>query len=97
MIDKITIRQFRILALVEGVSYLCFAFTMPLKYVLEIGMPNYIVGMLHGVVFLLYCLWLLVLTLRKSWSWPRGILFFIASLVPFGTFYIDARYLKKAQ
>ncbi len=95
--DKISVYQFRILALIEGVSYLCFAITMPLKYVYDMGAPNYIVGMLHGVVFLFYCLWLLVLTIRKSWSWPRGILFFIASLVPFGTFYIDSRYLKKAQ
>jgi len=95
MIDNMTIRQFRILALVEGVSYLSFAITMPLKYAFEMGMPNYIVGMLHGVVFLLYCLWLLVLTLRKSWSWPTGFIFFAASLIPFGTFYIDKKYLKK--
>jgi integral membrane protein len=95
MIDKISIGQFRILALAEGVSYLSFAITMPLKYACEMGTPNYIVGMLHGVVFLLYCLWLLVLTLRGTWSWSRGILFFIASLIPFGTFYIDKKHLKK--
>ena len=95
MIDKMTIKQFRIFARIEGVSYISFAITMPLKYLYEIGEPNYVVGMLHGLVFILYCLWLLVLTLRKSWSWPKGILFFIASLIPFGTFYIDRKYLKK--
>jgi len=70
---------------------------MPLKYIYEIPEPNYVVGMLHGVVFILFCFWLLVLTLRKTWSWPRGILFFIASFIPFGTFYIDVKYLRKAQ
>ena len=94
MLDKIRIQEFRILALIEGISYLTFAVTMPLKYVYEITEPNYFVGMLHGLVFLLYCLWLLVLTLKKKWSWFEGILFFIASLIPFGTFYIDKRYLK---
>ena len=96
MLDKIRIQEFRILALIEGISYLTFAVTMPSKYVYEITEPNYFVGMLHGLVFLLYCLWLLVLTLKKKWSWFEGILFFIASLIPFGTFYIDKRYLKTA-
>ena len=96
MLDKIRIQEFRILALIEGISYLTFAVTMPLKYVYEITEPNYFVGMLHGLVFLLYCLWLLVLTLKKKWSWFEGILFFIASLIPFGTFYIDKKYLKRA-
>jgi len=97
MNGKITLKQFRWIALIEGVSYISFAFTMPLKYIYEIPEPNYVVGMLHGVVFILFCFWLLVLTLRKIWSWPRGILFFIASFVPFGTFYIDVKYLKKLQ
>ena len=96
MLDKIRIQEFRILALIEGISYLTFAVTMPLKYVYEITEPNYFVGMLHGLVFLLYCLWLLVLTLKKKWSWFEGVLFFIASLIPFGTFYIDKRCLKTA-
>ena len=94
MLDKIRIQEFRILALIEGISYLAFAVTMPLKYVYEITEPNYFVGMLHGLVFVLYCLWLLVLTLKKEWSLFRGILVLIASLIPFGTFYIDNKYLK---
>ena len=96
MLDKIRIQEFRILALIEGISYLTFAVTMPLKYVYEITEPNYFVGMLHGLVFLLYCLWLLILSLKKKWNWLQGILFFIASLIPFGTFYIDRKYLKTA-
>ncbi|RCL76627.1 MAG: DUF3817 domain-containing protein [Flavobacteriales bacterium] len=97
MINNFNLNQFRILALIEGVSYICFGITMPLKYIFQILEPNYVVGMIHGFVFILYCLWLLVLTVRNSWSWSEGILFFIASLIPFGTFYIDAKYLKKIQ
>ncbi|MDB4340162.1 DUF3817 domain-containing protein [Crocinitomicaceae bacterium] len=97
MTERITIKQFRWIALIEGVSYISFAITMPLKYIYEIPEPNYVVGMIHGVVFILFCFWLLVLTLRKTLSWSKGVLFFIASFIPFGTFYIDAKYLKKIQ
>ena len=46
--------KFRILAFIEGVSFLVILFiTMPLKYVLEIPLPNKIFGMLHGVLFIL--------------------------------------------
>ena len=92
--NTLTINHFRIIALIEGVSYISFAITMPLKYGYEIKEPNYVVGMLHGLVFILYCLWLLILTLKRKWSGPLGVLFFIASLIPFGTFYIDRKYLK---
>jgi len=94
MLDRIRIQEFRILALIEGISYISFGITMPLKYYYEFWEPNYVVGMIHGIVFLLYCLSLLVLTLKKEWNWPTGILFFIASLIPFGTFYIDYKYLR---
>ena len=97
MINTFSVKQFRIIALIEGVSYICFGITMPLKYFFEILEPNYVVGMIHGLVFILYCFWLLVLTIRNTWSWSKSILFFIASLIPFGTFYIDAKYLKKIQ
>lgn len=94
MLNNIRVQEFRILAIIEGLSYLSFGITMPLKYYYELGQPNYVVGMIHGIVFMLYCLYLLVLTLKKKWSWPKGILFFTASLIPFGTFYIDSKYLK---
>jgi len=94
MINQLTIQQFRIIALIEGVSYISFAITMPLKYGFDITGPNYVVGRLHGLVFILYCLWLLILTLKGKWSWSMGILFFLASIIPFGTFYIDRKHLK---
>lgn len=87
-------KEFRIIAIIEGVSYLAFGITMPLKYMYEITEPNYVIGMLHGLVFLLYCLWLLILILKKYCTIQKGILFFIASLLPFGTFYMDYKYLK---
>jgi integral membrane protein len=87
----------RILALVEGISYLLFALTMPLKYVYEMPMPNKIVGMAHGFLFIAYCIMVFVVNLERKWSFITNILAYLASLIPFGTFVMDAKFFKKEQ
>ncbi|MFN3316530.1 MAG: DUF3817 domain-containing protein, partial [Raineya sp.] len=42
---------FRKVAFAEGISYLLFALTMPLKYIFKIPEPNYVVGLAHGLLF----------------------------------------------
>lgn len=89
------LNQFRLIALMEGVSFLLFAITMPLKYGFGITEPNFFVGLIHGLLFMLY----IVLGLRSAfyyeWKFGFSLGVFVASLVPFGTFYLDAKYLKK--
>ena len=88
------LKLFRATAILEGISYLAlFAFTMPLKYWAGIGGPNKWVGYAHGALFILYVMLLVVLQFEKKWGVKRFILFFVASLLPFGTFYIDKKYL----
>lgn len=83
--------QFRIIAFFEGISYLLIAFTMLLKYVYGIKEPNFIVGLVHGLLFILYMVYLSILFLKYHWSITKTILSFIASLVPFGTFYAEKK------
>lgn len=88
------LQLFRFCAIAEGISYLLFAITMPLKYGLDITTPNKVVGMAHGVLFILYivlCLWVAVLL---RWGLKTTVLGLIASLLPFGTFYADAKIFK---
>lgn len=88
-------KVFRVTAILEGISYLAlFAFTMPLKYWAGIGQPNKWVGYAHGVLFILYILLLLVLIFEKKWGVKKFLILFIASLLPFGTFYADKKYLS---
>lgn len=88
-------KAFRVTAILEGISYLAlFAFTMPLKYWAGIGQPNKWVGYAHGVLFILYILLLLVLMFEKKWGVKKFLILFIASLLPFGTFYADKKYLS---
>ncbi len=85
----------RILAILEGISYIAFGITMPLKYVYDIKEPNLYVGMAHGILFILYCLWVLIVGIQKKWSFKIIFLAGIASLIPIGTFIADAKIFKK--
>ena len=89
--------SFRSIALLEGISYLLFAVTMPLKYAFDILEPNYYVGMAHGVLFMLYCLLGLASAIHYKWKFGFSVMVFLASLIPFGTFYLHAKYLKDSE
>ena len=62
------LRVFRYIAILEGISYLLFGVTMPLKYVYEIVEPNYYIGMAHGMLFLLYCALGLSSAVQYKWK-----------------------------
>jgi integral membrane protein len=73
-------------AIAEGWSFIAFGLTMPLKYAFQIPLPNKIVGWLHGIIFIIYCVLLLIVGLKHKWSFIKLALSYIASLIPFGTF-----------
>lgn len=86
---------FRLTAFLEGLSYVLLLFiAVPIKYLLDD--PSYvkILGMPHGILFVLYIL--MALTFRAIEKWRRKDFFIIllASIVPFGTFYVEKKYLR---
>jgi len=89
---KTNLKKFRLIAFIEGISFLVLLFiAMPIKYI--IGEPIVVkyVGMAHGVLFLLF-LFLLVVTARElKWNFGFITMAFIASLIPFGTFYLEKK------
>ncbi len=89
----------RLLALLEGISYLLLmGICMPLKYIFNIPEPTYPVGLAHGVLFVAYCVWVLIVTLERKWSFGTMMLAGVASLLPFGTFVADKKiFLKEAE
>jgi integral membrane protein len=89
---------FRIIAILEGISYLLlFAFGMPLKYWAGIREPNIYIGYVHGILFIGYVALAVLLTWQRSWSLRQFGMLFLASLLPFGTFYIEEKYLRAQQ
>ena len=85
----------RVIAWMEGVALLLFGVSMPLKYGFDIPEPNYIIGMVHGILFVIYNLLILKHSKLKNWSIREIIFLCFLSLVPFGTFYGDHKYFKR--
>lgn len=89
------LNTFRITAILEGISYLAlFAISMPLKYLAGLRDPNIYIGYVHGFLFIAYLALAVILTMQLKWGAKRLTILFIASLLPFATFYIDKKYLK---
>ena len=93
--DLKDLKRFTSVAFVEGISYLLLLLVaMPLKYFANIPEAVKYVGLAHGVLFVLFCFYLLKVWIGLRWSFTKALMAFIASLVPFGTFNLEAR-LKK--
>lgn len=91
------IAVFRAIAILEGISYLAlFGVTMPLKYWAEIPKPNLVVGYIHGALFVAFIVLALVVSFQKKWGLKRLFIFGLASLLPFATFYVEEKYLRKS-
>ena len=89
-----SISQFRSIAILEGISYLLLGITMILKYAAEMPLPNKIVGYAHGFLFIAYVVLLYLNMDDKKWGIKIGFALFLASLIPFGTFYVESKYVK---
>jgi len=84
--------RLRAVAFIEGVSYVLLLFlAMPLKYLADMPGAVRVVGMAHGGLFL----WLAFATLALLGTGGRnlgwGARIGVASLIPFGTFFLDPR------
>jgi integral membrane protein len=89
------LKIFKVIALVEGISaILLFFFAVPMKYIFND--PSYVkhIGMAHGVLFTLYIVLATILYFTEKWDFKKYFIICIASIPPFGTFYIERKYLK---
>ena len=84
-----TFSRFRIISIIEGLSYLILVFiAMPLKYMFNYPMAVKIVGMSHGVLFILFFVALVMAMNRYKWKF-LGFQLFVYSLLPFGFILIE--------
>lgn len=90
-----TIGRLRLTGILEGLSFVVLlAVAMPLKYLA--GKPELvsIVGMVHGVLFVLYIVLSVIAKFQYPWSWKTIFFLWAASVIPFGTFYADCKMLR---
>jgi len=88
---------FRIIAFLEGVSYILLLFVaVPIKYLMDD--PQYVkmLGMPHGILFMLYVVLAFMIRSDFKWNAKQFSIVLLASIIPFGTFYIERKYLKTA-
>jgi len=89
------IKTFKIIAILEGVSLLMILFiTMPLKYVFDQGLPNQIIGMGHGFLFLAYVVLAILVKSELNWNFKTFLIVLACSVIPFGTFWMERKYLE---
>jgi integral membrane protein len=87
---------FRLVALLEGVSYILLLFiAVPIKYWGEDEQWVKLLGMPHGILFVSYIIFVFLIKENEKWGMKDLGIVLLASILPFGTFYVDWKYLKK--
>jgi integral membrane protein len=84
---------FRVVAFLEGISYLVL---MYFAYIQRDEEMIRVFGMPHGLLFIGYVILAFLLKSSYKWNNKTFLIVLIASLIPFGTFYIDNKYLRKS-
>lgn len=90
------LKLFKVVAILEGISYLALFGNM---LVIKNNNPElyhtllFPIGMAHGVLFVGYIVLAIMLKFELDWPFKKFSIICAASLLPFGTFYIDKKYL----
>jgi integral membrane protein len=90
------LKIFKITAILEGISYLVLFSNMLFIKPTHIELYKtllYPIGMSHGVLFIGYILLAFLLKSAQKWDLKNFSIILVASVLPFGTFYIEKKYL----
>lgn len=91
-----SVQAFRWISILEAISFLVLLFiAMPLKYIWDL--PEYVrvVGMAHGILFILYLIGGYWMFEKLDWSVKILFIVFLSSVLPFGPFIVERKYLPK--
>ncbi len=84
--------RLRAAGIVEGISFLLLlGVAMPLKYMAGMPMAVTVVGGLHGLLFVLFCVALYDAHVKKKWGAKWSLTVFLCAVIPFGPFLIDGK------
>lgn len=88
--------NFRVISYIEGISYIILVFiAMPLKYLEENLILMRIMGMGHGLLFILFCIFLFAYSKKYHIKKEIRMNYFIYSLSPFGFLLIEKSLKQK--
>ena len=93
---KTSLGRLRAIGWWEGWSFLLLlGVAMPLKYFAGMPMAVRVVGMAHGILFVIYIVVAIQTALERHWPWKRTALVLLASVLPAGPFVVDAKILRE--
>lgn len=91
-----SVKRLKVIGLLEGISFLVLLFiAMPLKYIWHDDWMVKQVGMAHGVLFVLYIIFVIEVKIALDWSMKKMLIAMGASIIPFGTFYINEKWMLR--
>lgn len=91
MIDT-PIGRLRVIAWLEGLSFVILLFVaMPMKYIWGIPSPVRFVGLIHGLLFIIFGFTLAHVSATQTWPFKFIFRAALASVIPFGTFMFDKK------
>lgn len=89
------LNMFRIVAFLEGVSYILLLFiATPVKYFGDDPQYVKLLGMPHGILFILYIILAYMLKLEHDYFKLNFKSVLLAAIIPFGTFILDRKLVK---
>lgn len=85
------VKRLRILGYAEAISWGLLLIGMVLKYGLGKPLMVKYTGWVHGLLFILYCIHLLMVTQILKWPFKKLVTGGLAAFLPFGTLWFDRR------
>ncbi|MAP54898.1 DUF3817 domain-containing protein [Altibacter sp.] len=91
---NLSVKTFKIISTLEAISFLVLlGIAMPLKYIWDLPQMVQIVGMAHGILFILYLIGAYYMFEKLQWSVRTLLIVMGCSVIPFGPFYVEKKYL----
>ena len=90
------LQKFKFINKIEGISFIILLFiAMPMKYYFGYPIATKIVGMAHGLLVFIFIYQLIEAKNEANLTLKESALYFVLSLIPFGSFYTDKLLAKK--
>ncbi|QIE60857.1 DUF3817 domain-containing protein [Rasiella rasia] len=89
-----SVKTFKIVSTLEAISFLILlGIAVPLKHFWQMPEMVSVVGMIHGILFIAYIIMAYIMKEKLNWSWGTLAIVMICSVLPFGPFYAERKYL----
>ena len=94
MKKEFQIKAFKWVSILEALSFLVLLLiAMPLKYIFDLPQMVQVVGMAHGILFISYLVGAIFIYNLLNWKFNTLLLVVACSVIPFGPFYVEKKYL----